>query len=83
MMGRGMQEQVSTTEWQGDALIITTVHTAPVDGSGQPMTGEVTQRLSLQAPTSLVRPPSLVIETTRSGLLGGTAETTRTVYTKR
>lgn len=40
------------------------------------MTSDVRQVLSLEPPTALI------VETTRSGVLGGAATTTRTVYRK-
>jgi formylglycine-generating enzyme required for sulfatase activity len=74
MMGRGLQNQTSTTTWSGEKLIITTQHDFTVDGKA--MTGEVKQVLSLD---SLAR---LVVETTRSGVLGGPPTPNRTVYRK-
>jgi len=82
LMGRDMQAQVSTTAWEGDNLVITTVHTEPDAGDGQAVTCEVTQTLSLQPPRLAAWPPSLVVETTRCGALGGPPSTTRTVHTK-
>lgn len=75
-MGRGPQEQVSKSAWQGTSLVITTTHRFVNPQDGQAMTSETRQVLSLESPTSLV------IETTRSGVLGGAASTTRTVYKK-
>lgn len=82
LMGRGMQVQVSTTEWEGEKLIITTVHTEPEAGDGLAVTCEVTQTLSLVAPQLAAWPPSLVVETKRCGALGGPPSTTRTVYSR-
>jgi len=76
MMGRGIQVQMSKTAWEGDRLVITTVHTFPSLETGQPMTSEVKQTLSLESPTSMM------VETTRSGVLGGPPSTTRTVFRK-
>lgn len=76
MMGRGIQAQTSKTAWDGDKLVITTTHNFDNPASGQPMKIEVKQTLSLESPTSLV------VETTRSGVLGGPPSTTRTVYKK-
>jgi hypothetical protein len=75
MMGRGVQVQTSKTAWDGGRLVITTVHTFAHPETGQPMTTEVKQTLSLEA-------SSLVLETARSGVLGGPSSTTRTVYRK-
>jgi hypothetical protein len=76
MMGQGTQVQTSRTAWQGDALVITTRHTFADPASGKPVPVEVTQKLTLDTPASLV------VETTRAGVLGGPPTTTRTVYRK-
>ena len=76
MMGRGAQAQRSKTAWDGDKLVITTAHTFTHPETGQPLTSEVKQTLSLESPTSLI------VETTRSGVLGGPPSTTRTIYRK-
>lgn len=76
MMGQGLQVQRSTTAWDGAALVITTVHTFTDPASGKPVPVEVKQRLSLDSATSLV------VTTTRAGVLGGPPSTTRTVYRK-
>jgi hypothetical protein len=77
MMGRGIQVQTARTAWAGEKLVITTKHSFPHPESGQPMTSEVTQTLSLESPGSLL------VETVRSGVLDGPPSTTRTVYRKR
>jgi hypothetical protein len=77
MMGRGLQEQRSRTGWTGSTLVITTQHTLANPADGRTITAEVRQSLTLQSPASLL------IETTRAGVLGGSATTTRYVYTKR
>ncbi|HYN06396.1 MAG TPA: hypothetical protein VES67_03305 [Vicinamibacterales bacterium] len=76
MMGRGIQTQASVTSWQGDKLVITTMHPFVDPDSGRTMTAEVKQVLSLESPTSMI------VETTRAATLGGPASTTRTVYRK-
>jgi hypothetical protein len=76
MMGRGVQVQASTTAWDSDRLVITTVHSFTDPVSRGPATVTVKQTLSVALPTSLV------VETTRSGALGGPSSTTRTVYRK-
>jgi hypothetical protein len=83
-MGRGEQVQVSTTAWDGDKLVITTVYHVFDSRSGQKIECNVTQTLSLQRPSfgRSAWPPSLVVETVRSGALGGPPSTTRTVYTR-
>jgi len=76
MLGRGIQAQTSKTAWDGDKLVITTAHSFENPANGQPLKIEVKQTLWLESPTSLV------VETTRSGVLGGPPSTTRTVYRK-
>ena len=76
MMGRGIQTQTSKTGWEGDKLVITTTHSFTRPETGQPMTIEVKQTLALESQTSLI------VETTRSGVLGGPSSMTRTVYKK-
>ncbi len=76
MMGRGIQAQTSKTAWEGEKLVITTTHSFAHPETGQPLTSEVKQTLALESPTSLI------IETTRSGVLGGPPSTTRAVYRK-
>ena len=76
MMGRGMQTQNSRTAWEGAKLVITTFHTLTDPATGKPVAAEVKQVLSLESPTSLV------VETTRAGVLGAAATTTKTTYRK-
>jgi hypothetical protein len=76
MMGRGIQAQTSKTAWDGEKLIITTMHNFENPATGQPMKIEVKQTLSLQSPTSLI------VETMRSGVMGGSPSTTQTAYRK-
>jgi hypothetical protein len=76
MMGRGAQVQSSRAVWEGGSLRITTTHTLSDPSTGNPLTMEVTQTLSLETPTRLV------VEVTRGGVLGGPSSTTRTIYTK-
>jgi len=76
MMGRGVQEQISKTAWDGDTLVITTIHRFTDPGTGKPLTEEVKQALTLESPTALV------IETTRAGVLGGPSAATKTTYKK-
>jgi hypothetical protein len=76
MLGRGVQVQTSKTTWEGDKLIITTTHSFDNPLNGQPMKSEVKQTLTLASPTQLI------VETTRSGVLGGSSTATRTIYKK-
>jgi hypothetical protein len=75
-MGRGPQEQISTAAWQGSTLVITTTHSFVNPQDGRTMTSKTRQVLSLESPATLA------IETTRSGVLGGTSSTTKTIYKK-
>ena len=74
-MGRGPQEQVSKAAWRGAALAITTTHRFVNPADGQGMTSEIAGAVTRIADT-------LVIETTRPGVLGGAPSTTRTTYQK-
>ena len=75
MMGRGIQTQRSRVAWQGEKLVITTIHALADPGTGKPTSTTVTQTLSVEA-------GSLVLETTRAGALGGQPGTTKTTYKK-
>jgi hypothetical protein len=77
MMGRGVQKQTSKTAWDGDKLLITTIHTFPDPATGRMIAAEVKQTLSLESPATLV------IETTRAGVLDGPPSATRAIYKKR
>ena len=76
MMGRGQQVESSRAQWNGATLVIITTFPVTDRGAGQPFTAELTRKLSLESPTTLV------VEVTRSGVLGGPASTTRSVYRK-
>jgi len=76
MMGRGEQIESSRAQWNGATLVIITTFPVTDRGAGQPFTAELTRKLSLESPTTLV------VEVTRSGVLGGPASTTRSVYRK-
>ena len=76
MIGHATQVRVSRAAWDSQALRITTRYPGVDPGSGQPMTTEVTHRLSLESATTLI------VEATRGAGLGGKETTTRTVYRK-
>jgi len=76
MMGRGEQVESSKAAWSGSTLIITTTSRVDDRSAGKPFTIEVTRKLSLESPTTLI------VEVTRGGALGGAATTTRSVYRK-
>jgi hypothetical protein len=74
MMGRGFQEEESTTKWEGQALVITTRYAFDDPATGKPASFDVTRRLSLESPDTLI------VETGRAGALGGPPSSTRVVY---
>ena len=75
-MGRGDQVESSRARWEGQALIITTTSRVSDRGAAKPFTVELTRKLSLESPSTLI------VEVTRAGVLGGAATTTRSVYRK-
>jgi hypothetical protein len=75
-VGRGEQTESSRAQWQGQALTIVTMFQVTDRGAKQPFTAELTRKLWLESPTTLV------VEVTRAGVLGGPASTTRSVYRK-
>ena len=75
-MGRGTQAESSRASWSGPTLTIITTFTIVDRAAPQPMTMTLTRRLSLESPDTLV------VEATRSGVMGGPPSTTRTVYKK-
>jgi hypothetical protein len=77
MMGRGIQTQTSNARWEGNQLVITTAHTFAHPNTGQWVSAEVRQTLSLEGET-----PALVVETLRRGVLGGPDTRTRVAYRK-
>jgi hypothetical protein len=75
-VGRGPQEQISKTAWDGTKLTISTVRTFRSAPGDKPMTLQTTQVLFLDSPDTLV------VETTHGGALGGQPSTSRAVYKK-
>jgi hypothetical protein len=73
-MGRGPQTQTSRATWEGQALVIRTTHTVSGEAPHAPTTYEVTQRLTLESPSSLM------VDATRAGVGGSAPSTTRTSY---
>lgn len=76
MMGRGEQIESSRAHWDARTLTIVTSFHVDDRAAGQPFTAELTRRLWLESPTTLV------VEVTRAGALGGPASTTRAIYRK-
>ena len=77
MIGHAESLQRSRVAWQGNTLVITTLHPTPGDADGRATSAEVRQVLSLDAAGSLI------VETTRVGIRGAPTTATRTVYTKK
>lgn len=75
-MGRGEQIEVSRARWEGAALVITTAHHVAGQGASKPFVVEVTRKLTLESPSTLV------LEVSRGGVLGGAPSTTRSIYRK-
>ena len=75
-MGRGEQVELSKAKWTGQTLTITTTYRVDDRAAGKPFTMELSRKLSLESPTTLI------VEVTRSGVLGGAASSTRSVYRK-
>ena len=77
MLGRGEQTELSTAQWNGATLVITTRHRVDTGiAAGKPLTVDVTRKLSLESPATLI------VEVTRAGVMGGPSSTTRSVYRK-
>jgi hypothetical protein len=76
MLGRGEQLETSTARWDGEALIVTTTLHVDERRAGTPFTTELTRRLRLDGPATLI------VEVTRAGVLGGPPSTTRSIYRK-
>jgi hypothetical protein len=74
MMGRGEQVESSRTQWDGQTLVIVTTIRVNDRGAGTPFTAELTRKLWLESPTTLI------VEATRAGVPGGPTSTTRSLY---
>ena len=75
-MGRGEQIELSRARWEGTALVITTTHHVTGHGGSKPFIVEVTRKLTLESPSTLV------LDVSRGGVLGGAPSTTRSIYRK-
>ena len=76
MIGHTSQTLRSTSRWNGDTLVLTTLH--PFN---HPVTGETTSQI--QHALWLTSPVTLRVDATRAGVAGGLPTTTSTTYTKR
>jgi len=81
-MGRTGPAPASTTAWDGNRLVITTLYPFQDPEDGRWLTNKVTQTMWLQPATGTPWEPTLVVETVRGGALGGPPSTNRTVYTR-
>jgi arylsulfatase A-like enzyme len=81
-MGRSTKAPVSKTTWEGNRLVITTWYPIQDSKNGRWLESKVIQTLWLQPSHGTPWEPTLVVETTRDGVLGGLPTTNRTVYTK-
>lgn len=81
-MGRTEKSPVSTTKWEEDRLVITTMYPFRNPVGGQWMEGKMIQTVWLQPASGTPWEPSLVVETKREGVLGGITSVNRTVYSK-
>lgn len=81
-MGRTGPAPTSTTAWNENRLVITTLYPFQNPENGRWLTNKVTQTLWLQPATRTPWEPTLVVETTRGGALGGPPSTNRTVYSR-
>ncbi|WP_396590468.1 sulfatase-like hydrolase/transferase [Allomuricauda sp. R78024] len=82
LMGRTGKPIVSAASWKDNRLIITSTYPFQDSKSGKWLNSKVTQTLWLHPATGTPWEPTLIVETTREGLLGGLSSTNRTVYTK-
>jgi hypothetical protein len=73
-LGRGAQVQRSRARWEGERLVVVTTHDVVDPATGAALTMDVTRTLTLSSKSTLV------VETSRPGVLGGTATSTKVVY---
>jgi len=76
-MGRGEQVESSRSRWEGETLVIATAYQVAGHGAAKPFVAEVTRRLTLESPDTLV------VELSRAGVLGGPPAATRSIYRKK
>ncbi len=81
-IGRGNMTLFSSTQWQNNKLVITTLFPYQDPVSGKWQKSKMIQTLWLEEPTNQPWEPTLLIETYREGVLGGLSTTNRTVYAK-
>jgi hypothetical protein len=76
MLGRGEQSESSRAQWDGPKLILVTTVRVSDRAAPKPFTFELRRTLWLESPTTML------VEVTRSGVLGGPSSTTRSIYRK-
>ena len=77
MLSHTAQVRTSKATWEGRALRIATIYPGVDPSTGKTFTTEVVNTLTLESPDTLI------IATTRAGVLGGPATSARTVYKKK
>ncbi len=82
LTGRERKAITSTTHWEDHRLVITSTYPFKDTKTGKWLASKMTQTLWLEPPTKTPWEPTLVVETTREGLMDGLTSTNRTVYTK-
>jgi hypothetical protein len=80
--GRSQKPVVSTTKWQENRLIITSLFPIQDPNRGVWQNSKMTQTLWLEAATNAPWEPNLIVETKRESILGGFTSTNRTVYSR-
>jgi len=81
-IGRSWPSPSSTANWEGNRLVIRTSFPFINPQDGNLMKAKMIQTVWLQYAKRTPWEPSLVVETTRIGVLGGITSTNRTFYTK-
>ena len=81
-MGRTGHPPASTTAWDGNGLVITTLYPYQDPGTGELRRQKVVQTLWLASPAGTPWEPTLVVETSRADVTGGADMVNRTVYTR-
>ena len=81
-MGRTGHPPVSTTAWDGNRLVITTLYPYQDPETGELRRQKVVQTLWLALPAGTPWEPTLVVETSRADVMGRGDMVNRTVYTR-
>jgi arylsulfatase A-like enzyme len=81
-IGRGNKPNTSSTQWQENRLVITTIVQYQNPKNKTWLDSKIIQTLWLEDATNAPWEPKLIVETYREGVLGGISSTNRTVYTR-